>query len=136
MDSRQQGRPVNVVLDTSYAIEAYLEASGERLYALRNEEVLAPTLYVDECRNAVLKRVRRGAVAREDGLQALNQVLFLPDSLHSALTDSVMEMAFDHGLSAFDATYVALALERGDGVATLDKQMQRAATALGLVVFS
>jgi len=127
---------VNVVLDTSYAIEAYLEASGERLYALRNEEVLAPTLYVDECRNAVLKRVRRGAVAREDGLQALNQVLFLPDSLHSALTDSVMEMAFDHGLSAFDATYVALALERGDGVATLDKQMQRAATALGLVVFS
>lgn len=127
---------MNVVLDTSYAIEAYLEASGERLYALRNEEVLAPTLYVDECRNAVLKRIRRGAVSREDGLQALNQVLFFPDSLHSALTDSVMEMAFDHGLSAFDATYVALALERGDAVATLDKQMQRAAEALGLVVFS
>jgi len=47
-----------------------------------------------------------------------------------------MDMAFDHGLSAFDATYVALALERADGIATLDEQVHRAAKSLGLVVFS
>ena len=127
---------MKVVLDASYAIEAYLESSGQRIEAIRYEDVVAPTIYVDECRNAVLRKIRRGAVSREAGLRALDQVIFVPDSLQSASTESVMDMAFDHGLSAFDATYVALALERADGIATLDKQMHRAATSLWLVVFS
>ncbi len=127
---------MKVVLDASYAIEAYLESSGQRIEAIRYEDVVAPTIYVDECRNAVLRKIRRGAVSREAGLRALDQVIFVPDSLQSASTESVMDMAFDHGLSAFDATYVALALERADGIATLDKQMQRAAEASGLLVFS
>ena len=136
MDSREQGGLVKVVLDASYVIEAYLESSGQRIEALRHEDVVAPTIYVDECRNAVLRKIRQGAVSRDAGLRALDQVIYVPDSLHSASTESVMDMAFDHGLSAFDATYVALALERADGIATLDEQVHRAAKSLGLVVFS
>jgi predicted nucleic acid-binding protein len=41
-----------------------------------------------------------------------------------------------HGLNGFDAAYLALALQAGDGIATLEKQVQRAAETLGLVVFS
>jgi predicted nucleic acid-binding protein len=41
-----------------------------------------------------------------------------------------------HGLNGFDAAYLALALQAGDGIATLDKQVQQAAEASGLLVFS
>jgi predicted nucleic acid-binding protein len=127
---------MRVVVDASFAIEAYLESDGSRLASLRHEETLSPTIYVDECRNVIITKVRSGVVDRRAGQRALSDVLFLPDQIGAAVTDLVFDLALDHGLSGYDASYLALAVERGDAVATLDKQLQRAATDLGLVVFS
>jgi predicted nucleic acid-binding protein len=127
---------MRVVVDASFAIEAYLESDGSRLASMRHEETLSPTIYVDECRNVIITKVRSGVVDRRAGQRALSDVLFLPDQIGAAVTDLVFDLALDHGLSGYDASYLALAVERGDAVATLDKQLQRAATDLGLVVFS
>ena len=59
-----------------------------------------------------------------------------PVAIHTVGTEAVTEAAFEYGLNGFDAAYLALALKAGDGIATLDEQVQRAGTALGLVVFS
>ena len=127
---------MRVVVDASFAIEAYLESDGSRLASMRHEETLSPTIYVDECRNVIITKVRSGVVDRRAGQRALSDVLFLPDQIGAAVTELVFDLALDHGLSGYDASYLALAVERGDAVATLDKQLQRAATDLGLVVFS
>jgi predicted nucleic acid-binding protein len=127
---------MRVVVDASFAIEAYLESGGSRLASLRHEETLSPSIYVDECRNVIITKVRSGVVDRQAGQRALNDVLFLPDQIGAAVTELVFDLALDHGLSGYDASYLALAVERGDAVATLDKQLQRAAIDLGLVVFS
>jgi predicted nucleic acid-binding protein len=127
---------MRVVVDASFAIEAYLESGGSRLASLRHEETLSPSIYVDECRNVIITKVRSGVVDRQAGQRALNDVLFLPDQIGGAVTELVFDLALDHGLSGYDASYLALAVERGDAVATLDKQLQRAAIDLGLVVFS
>ena len=47
-----------------------------------------------------------------------------------------METAMQHGLNGFNAAYLALALQAGDGIAAVDKQVQRAAEASGLLVLS
>lgn len=57
-----------------------------------------------------------------------------PDAVLSPAHEFIMETAMQHGLNGFNAAY--LALQAGDGIATLDKQVQRAAEASGLLVLS
>ena len=45
-----------------------------------------------------------------------------------------MALARKHGLSAYDAAYLETALRRGDGLATLDRELVNAAVAEGVVL--
>ncbi len=125
---------MNLVLDSSYAIDAVLDDDLSKLEPLRTWRIIAPSVYVDECRNVAVRAIRHRAVSREFGLTALNSMLFMPIAIHTVGTEAVMEAAFEYGLNGFDASFIALAVERGDAVATLDRSMQRAAESLGLVV--
>lgn len=127
---------MSVILDTSYAIEAVLEDDLAKYDPLRSSKIIAPSVYVDECRNVVVRAIRHHSVSREFGMAALNSMLYLPGAIHSTSTELVTEVASEYGLNGFDASFIALALERGDAVATLDKPMQKAAESIGLVVIS
>ena len=75
-------------------------------------------------------------IAADRLMDVVDSLLVWPDAVLTPVHDLVMEVALDHGLNAFDAAYLALALERGDAIATMDKQLQRAAQACELVVWS
>jgi predicted nucleic acid-binding protein len=81
-----------------------------------------------EFANVAWKYVRRGEIAIEEARQALIALLGLPVMLYAI--GSVMPAAFDiaceTGRSAYDCTYLALALERGCGLVTADRRFYSA----------
>jgi len=127
---------VDVILDASYAVEA-VAMDADRLFdQLDDHDVWVPSIYVDECRNSMIRRVRMKDISAERLMDVVDSLLIWPDAVLAPAHELIMEVALDHGLNGFDAAYLALALERGDAIATLDKHLQRAAQACELVVLS
>ena len=127
---------MDVILDASYAVEAVALDADHLFDQLDDHDVWVPSIYLDECRNAMIRRVRMKDLAEDRLMDVVDSLLAWPDAVLSPAHELIMDMAMQHGLNGFDAAYLALALRAGDGRATLDKQVQRAAEALGLVVFS
>lgn len=99
----------------------------------RAAESITVDLFDVECANALWKRVRRELWGREDALRALDQILELPlrrVPLGSVVGDALL-IALAHGLSAYDACYVALARISGLQLVTADRRMARVARAVG-----
>jgi hypothetical protein len=94
-------------------------------------------IYVDECRNVIITKVRSGVVDRSAGQRALSDVLFLPDQIGAAVTDLVFDLAITWTRDEVATTQV-ISLWRSNG-ATPSQRWQTiaaGATDLGLVVFS
>ena len=110
---------------------------ADRLFdQLDDHDLWVPSIYVDECRNSMIRRVRMKDISAERLMDVVDSLLIWPDAVLAPAHELIMEVALDHGLNGFDAAYLALALERGDAIATLDKHLQRAAQACELVVLS
>ena len=127
---------MDVILDASYAVEAVAMDADHLFDQLDDHGVWVPSIYVDECRNSMIRRVRMKDIAADRLMDVVDSLLVWPDAVLAPAHELVMEVALDHGLNAFDAAYLALALERGDAIATMDEQLQRAAQACELVVWS
>lgn len=99
----------------------------------RAEESITVDLFDVECANALWKRVRRELWAPRRAEQALSQILELPFRrvpLGTVVSDALL-IALAHGLSAYDACYVALARISGLQLVTADRRMARVARAVG-----
>lgn len=126
------------VLDASVAAKCFFEeedseAADQLLQS--GARLIAPDLIHVEMASIAAKQVRqRGAsqeVARRAvvGLQAI-----LSESVPSkALAEEAFNLATNHGFSAYDGTYLALARERGLVVVTADVKFARKAAEAGLV---
>ncbi len=75
-------------------------------------EILAPALLHLEVTNAVLVALRRGRISHVRAQEIIHAVdeLSLPVGETSAM-EEIFKIAVDHGLSAYDAAYAALATE-------------------------
>lgn len=99
---------------------------------------LAPALWVYEIHNVLLVLQRRkrlsseGHVAASAALAALGVELETPAWGH--MEHDVLRLARSHDLSAYDATYLELALRRRLPLATLDQALRKAGAAEGLVL--
>lgn len=127
---------MDVILDASYAVEAVAMDADHLFDQLDEHDVWVPSIYLDECRNSMIRRVRMRDLPEDRLLDVVDSLLAWPDAVLSPAHELIIDTAMQHGLNGFDAAYLALALQAGDGIATLEKQVQRAAEALGLVVFS
>ena len=127
---------MDVILDASYAVEAVAMDADHLFDQLDEHDVWVPSIYLDECRNSMIRRVRMRDLPEDRLLDVVDSLLAWPDAVLSPAHELIVDTAMQHGLNGFDAAYLALALQAGDGIATLDKQVQRAAETLGLVVFS
>ena len=116
-----------IVLDASYAIDATLENGDALLSAVDGPDVIAPTLYVDECRNATVSIVRRGSLPAAGCREAIEFMLAIPTMLVRCETESVISLALHLDITGYDATYLAVAVERGASLATRDQRLARAA---------
>ena len=145
MDSR---RPkVNLILDASVALAWHVTRS-QPSEALVAQQVLqttmiygasVPHLWYPEVVNGLVVAERQGASTAQDSrsfLADLDSLPIAPDaaSTHS-LQSKVLALARTYQLTAYDVTYLELALRTASTLATFDKQLAGAARSAGVPIF-
>ncbi|BAF89670.1 hypothetical protein AZC_3672 [Azorhizobium caulinodans ORS 571] len=104
-------------------------AAYERLLT---DHAIVPSLWWFEMCNIFLTNVRRGRVTREQADRALALLADLPIAIDPAPDhERLMRLARAHGLTAYDAAYLALAVRDGVPLVTMDQALHQAAVAEG-----
>ena len=114
-----------IVVDASAALSALLNAGAARTL-LGAEQLHVPHLIDSEITNVLRRHVARQQVLPADGWTAVNTWRRLGITRHPvfALLDRVWELR--ENLSAYDATYVALAETLDCALVTADGRLSRA----------
>lgn len=95
----------------------------------------APSLFWYEIRNILAMAERRSRIGAGGALVAMERVRRLPLEDAGIGGDSaVLLLAANHTLSAYDAAYLALAINRSAPLATLDRKLESAARKEGVTV--
>ena len=107
--------------------------------ALKGQTLVVPGLWGLEITNALLTAERRKRlkqpeilrfVALLEGLSILQDGQSVRESVNN-----VLPLARDYGLSAYDAAYLELAIRHSVPLATLDRNLQKAAKRAGIRIF-
>lgn len=134
---------MRLVLDSSAALAWAIpdERDGAAEALLRDVgpgEALVPGLWHLEVGNVLLKDERRGRITRNEVERALKGFTALRVSVDDATWRRAwpvsLDLARQHGLSVYDASYLELALRSGLPLATRDGQLRRAAGERGVAV--
>jgi predicted nucleic acid-binding protein len=134
-----------IVVDASVMVALYLEeplSAPARASLLRareaGDELHAPDLLLVECANAFWKRVGRGELDRDSAMTAIGALSSLDDlerhPLDGHLVPSALSLAIAHSLTAYDAAYVALAVQLGGTAISGDRRFVERASRAGLPV--
>ena len=101
------------------------------------ETAKVPGLFWHELRNLLLSAERRGRIDggyADTSMARLRRLsIVCPDEFDDR---EVMALARAHRLSAYDASYLALALREGCALASLDRRLNEAAVAEGMATFA
>ena len=128
------------VLDASAALQAAFDdesgvvgcAVADRLVS---DSAYVPSIWFNEMVHAMLQAVRRGRLSL-DGARAMLAAVIdcsitaVPDHQE---TRALLDVAHQTGLSAYDASYLLLAIDMGLELATCDQQLRAAAGRVGVV---
>jgi predicted nucleic acid-binding protein len=134
-----------LVLDCSAAIAWYLEDEATPyadsiLLRVRQEGAAVPAIWPVEVANVLLVAERRRRLTLADSLRIVGLLGRLPVDVDmqtpSRVLVSVFPLAREQRLSAYDASYLELAMRLGLPLATLDTTLQRAAKGLGVKLVS
>ncbi|MCY3672119.1 MAG: type II toxin-antitoxin system VapC family toxin [Alphaproteobacteria bacterium] len=131
-----------VVIDASIAAawcfpDERAQAAERVLDILPQTGGVVPGLFRHEIRNILIVTERRGRIDRIQSVRFLTRLRNLQlaqDDSHDE--DTVLALARNRRLSAYDASYLETALRRGDSLATLDRALARAASAEGVAVIA
>ncbi len=112
---------------------ALAESAVERL---AEETASVPDLFWHELRNILISAERRGRIDRRHADTSMARIRRLPIHVpRQAEDDHVLALARRHRLTAYDASYLALATQEYCPLATLDRRLNDAAAAEGLPGF-
>lgn len=129
---------MSLVLDASVALAWLIERESEKerkiagdvLSALAETPAIVPALWHSEIVNALLIGQRRGVLKEATTIDFLERLSHLPvetDEMDAAESrNGVLALAKEHRLTAYDATYLELALRSGAKLATFDRKLGRA----------
>jgi predicted nucleic acid-binding protein len=115
-----------IVVDASAAVAALLN-DGQARQILRTERLHAPHLIDSEIASALRRQVHNNRVAATDGWHALDTWRRLGLSRYSSAGLLKRIWALRNNLSAYDATYVALAESLNCALVTADGRLSNAA---------
>jgi len=122
-----------MIIDASALLPSYFPDEDQLLsqrllrdYVLGELDLAAPTLLVYEMTNAVMQAIRRGRIREEQGLEALDTFEGLGIPLFPVAWQEMIAFARRFDRSAYDASYLALASERGEQFITGDRRMYNA----------
>jgi predicted nucleic acid-binding protein len=107
---------------------------AERIAA--GDRLIVPAFWRHEMLNALLvgeKRKRLTAELTQAFIDDLDRLPVDVDIASSAIVfNSVQALCRKHGLTAYDAAYLEIAIREKNGLATVDQDLRRAATAEGI----
>ena len=139
------GSKVGLVIDSSVALawcfpdeqDTYSQAV---LDVLASETAIVPELWHLEVANTLVVGERRKRTTQANTVTWLGFLSSLPIEVEEetkahAFGDTI-SLARDHGLSAYDAAYLELAMRRGLPLATLDDKLKAAAQAAGVPIYA
>jgi len=123
-----------IVVDASTVISWVLddESSPEAdaaIEVLARDGGYAPSNFVTEVAQALLTAERRGRIDEISSGISLAEILALRISFEAPDPHTVLALARTRGLSAYDAAYLALALQAQVPLATVDRSLAAAAQA-------
>ncbi len=97
---------------------------------LKVEDAIAPDLFWHEARSLLVTALRRNRIVEAAVYISLDRLATIP-LRNAGPSDAVTvtRLAIKHGLSAYDAAYLDLALREHSPLATLDKKLASAAHA-------
>lgn len=135
---------MSFVLDNSISMRWFfgdgkpqeLAYASKVLDAMKQEIVLVPATWGLEVANVIARAEAKGLVAQARSgafLELLADLDIEEDTatFAYALSDT-LRLARRHKLSAYDASYLELALRRGIPLATIDQQLQKASKKAGV----
>jgi predicted nucleic acid-binding protein len=133
-----------IVVDASLALAWFLQdeqdSYADGVLASLQADAIAhvPAIWAYETANALTVAERRGRISENDAGRVLTLLRALPIKLEEAPRSEVIDRAIDiarrHGISAYDAAYLELAVRLDARLATLNKPLRAAAKRIGLEI--
>ena len=133
------------VLDASLALQWFLEDETERKYglsvlaSLSEKRALVPLLWFYEIGNGLLMASRRKRITAAQGEGFLTHLRNLPIDVALQTAGEILDLhalARTHGLTTYDAAYLALAIRSSIPLATSDDTLRTAAASACVNVFT
>jgi predicted nucleic acid-binding protein len=133
------------VVDASVALTAVLlEPLHSQALAVLDQSAapgsrgLCPDVFDTECAAGIVKAVRQGRLDRDLIERAWSSVADLPLERHPTMEigADALQVALYHGISAYDAMYVALSLSTGLPLVTADERLVRMLSGTGCELIS
>ncbi len=116
-----------------------INCADQALSAIKQSIALVPSLWHTEIANALLVGERRNIITEAQIIDYLNRLSRLPiitdDTSVANRRDQVIALAREHKLSAYDATYLDLALRMNAQLATFDAKLAEAMRRAGGKIF-
>jgi predicted nucleic acid-binding protein len=103
--------------------------SDRVLEALSTAAAVVPGLWALEVANVLAVGERRGHLLPDDSRRFLEHLAALPIAVDPAIQPSseLLALARAHGISAYDSSYLLLAMRAGLPIATRDRDLRTAA---------
>ena len=118
-----------IVVDASAAIKWVVEEEGsDAAAALSRQELLAPSLVMAECANALWAKARRGELTASEVIERIQILFEAPVELVplESLIEPAAELALKLDHPIYDCLYLALARQRSGFVVTADRRFVNA----------
>ncbi len=138
---------MRLILDASAALAWFVQrsdpdeaaAADAILSAIERDEAVVPALWFSEVLNGLLVAEGRKRADARKTAHFLSELAVLPivdDSIRPrAVQEEVLALGRKFGLTAYDATYLELALRTSRALATFDRKLAEAARLAGVRVF-
>jgi predicted nucleic acid-binding protein len=120
---------VKIVVDASVALKWVVEEPGsEAAVALRDDELIAPVLWLAEAANALWRHARVGDITAAEASIRLSELVNAPVASHpiEPHLDQALRLATEIGHPVYDCLYLALALHHQTHVVTADRRFASA----------
>ena len=138
-------RKNSFVLDCSLAMAWCFEDetsdySEQVLGSLIDSRAVVPALWSVEMANALLVAERRKRLSHIKSMAFREYlsgfIIDVDDYLFKKPIEIILDLAKETGLTAYDATYLELAIRKNLPVATLDKELKQASRKIGIEIYS
>ncbi len=134
----------SIVLDCSIVMAWYFadeksDYADAVAHSLATQKAYVPSIWPLEVANTLLvgERRKRSTRVQADGFieRLVNLSITVDEDTSSHAWKSILSMARDQNLSAYDAAYLELPMRRRLPLATLDEKLKAAARSVGLALF-